>query len=185
MRKAVWLFLVPVACGETEPPPPFEFGEEQAVAIFEALHGLESRADRIYREDSVLVSCPKEGDAKIAGEFEVIDEDTVVKTTLDYTATPRNCGIEVAGDEFSITGVPNHRNLLEMTLHRRPDPAFEVTGSIKGTFAWVMGDHEGGCGMGLNVVGYSADLDGGLELEYRGSLCGFDVVSYRNRSVLP
>ena len=104
-----------VACGGTEPEDVFELTEEQAVAMFTAMKGLE-----IAREanGSFVVQCPDGGEAELVGGVEVTQYPVATVVDRDYTVTPRDCVVDTGdGKRFTLAGETGFRNMLRITIN--------------------------------------------------------------------
>ena len=185
------LLLLGAACGGTEPEEDepaevLELTEEQAVAMFTAVHGLvrDTTAFIVYESesyDSTEWRCPEGGGAWQVGGFELERTDTSIIQTgdFDFAAGGHHvigkCRVLTdEGEEFAVSGHPAYRDFVQYGLIIGPDSLYSVfAGSIEGAFAWTFEDHSG------EYSGECAvDLEGITNSNrqvYTGDLCGFDV----------
>ena len=162
-----------VACGDTEPEV-FELTDEQAVAMFTAMKGLE-----IARESKGggVVQCPDGGEAEVVGMVDVERFPIAVVVARDYTVTPRGCAVDAGdGNRFMLGGETGFRSMLRMTVNSPPGRYFlTVEGAMWGNFTWTSGDYREECVVDMRVSDHSTDPNAPVDVEYEGDLCGFDV----------
>ena len=107
------LLLIGAACGgTTEPEEVFKPTEEQAVAMFKSMHGLEANPARFTvheSEDSIEIRCPKRGGAWYLGGVEVREFDTFTEIEVDLVVVTRGCVMVTdEGERFSVTANPTY-----------------------------------------------------------------------------
>ena len=164
-----------VACGGTEPEGASGLTEEQAVAMFTAMKGLE-----IARESTgtFVDECPDGGEAELVGGVEVERFLIAIVVTRDYTVTPRGCVVDTGnGNRFTLAGETGFRSKLRIVYNFPPGRQrhLGVTGAMWGYFTWTTGDRTEECEVDLRVSNHSTDPDLPVDLEFEGDLCGFEV----------